>query len=402
VTFADGDVAPKTATIPIINDALAEPDETFEVTLSNASGAVLGSVTTAAVTIPSNDQPVPPPANGQPGILQLSAAAYAVDESSGNLIVTIQRIGGTSGAVGATLTISPGTAVAGQDYVGSSSIVAFGSGDAASRIVSIPIVNDTTAEPAESFTVTLSAPTGGATLGAPIAAVASIRDNDPPASPVLTLTPHTKRLDVSWNAVATALTYKVFLNPDGISGFAQVGADVVAPATNVSLDVSVHTFKWPAALLRVEACNDTACTGSVALSTASAMLPAIGYLKAAGVDANDTFGTSVASERRRHDCRRRRAGRGQQRDRHRRQRGQQLDCRFRRRLRVRTRRGRVVAAGLPQSVQHSPGQRLRQGRLDQQATVRRSPSARRTGTRVPARSTCSCAMARAGRSRVPR
>ena len=294
VTFADGDVAPKTATIPIINDALAEPDETFEVTLSNASGAVLGSVTTAAVTIPSNDQPVPPPANGQPGVLQLSAAAYAVDESSGNLIVTIQRIGGTSGAVGATLTISPGTAVAGQDYVGSSSIVAFGSGDAASRIVSIPIVNDTTAEPAESFTVTLSAPTGGATLGAPIAAVASIRDNDPPASPVLTLTPHTKRLDVSWNAVATALTYKVFLNPDGISGFAQVGADVVAPATNVSLDVSVHTFKWPAALLRVEACNDTACTGSVALSTASAMLPAIGYLKAAGVDANDTFGTSVA------------------------------------------------------------------------------------------------------------
>jgi Calx-beta domain/FG-GAP repeat len=294
VTFADGDVAPKTATIPIVNDALAEPDETFEVTLSNASGAALGSVTTATITIPSNDQPVPPPANGQPGILQLSAAAYAVDESSGNLIVTIQRIGGTSGAVGATLTISPGTAVAGQDYVGTSSIVSFGSGDAASRIVSIPIVNDNTAEPAESFTVTLSAPTGGATLGAPIAAVASIRDNDPPASPVLTLTPHTKRLDVSWNAVPTALNYKVFLNPDGISGFAQVGADVVAPATNVSLDVSVHTFKWPAALLRVEACNDTACTGSVALSTASAMLPAIGYLKAASVDSNDTFGASVA------------------------------------------------------------------------------------------------------------
>jgi Calx-beta domain-containing protein/FG-GAP repeat protein len=294
VTFADGDVAPKTATIPIINDALAEPDETFEVTLSNASGASLGTVTTATITIPSNDQPVPPPANGQPGVLQLSASAYAVDESSGNLIVTVTRIGGTSGAVGATLAISPDTAVAGQDYVGTSSVVSFGSGDAASRVVSIPIVNDTIAEPAESFTVTLTAPTGGATLGAPIAAVASIRDNDPPASPVLTLTPHTKRLDVSWNAVPTALTYKVFLNPDGISGFSQVGADVVAPATSASLDVSVHTFKWPAALVRVEACNDTACTGSTALGTATAMLPAIGYLKAANADSNDTFGTSVA------------------------------------------------------------------------------------------------------------
>jgi hypothetical protein len=294
VTFADGDVAPKSATIPITNDALAEPDETFEVTLSNASGASLGTVTNATVTIPANDQPVPPPANGQPGILQLSSAAYAVDESSGNLIVTVARIGGTSGAVGATLTISADTAVAGQDYVGTSSVVSFGSGDAASRIVAIPIVNDTTAEPAESFTVTLSAPTGGATLGAPFAAVASIRDNDPPASPVLTLTPHPKRLDLSWNAVPTALSYKVFLNPDGISGFSQVGADMVAPATSASLDVAVHTFQWPAALLRVEACNDTACTGSAAQSTATAMLPAIGYLKAASVDSSDTFGTSVA------------------------------------------------------------------------------------------------------------
>lgn len=294
VTFADGDTAPKTATIPIINDALAEPDETFEVTLSNTSGASLGTVTTATITIPSNDQPVPPPANGQPGILQLSSSDYAVNESSGNVIVTVTRIGGTNGTVGATLTMTLSTAVAGQDYTGTSSVVSFGPGDASSRIVAIPIVNDNTAEPAESFSVTLSAPTGGATLGAPIAAVVSIRDNDPPASPVLTLTPHTKRLDVSWNAVPTALRYKVFLNPDGVSGFTQLGADVVAPTTDASIDVSVHTFKWTAALLRVEACNDTACTGSTALSTANAMLPAIGYLKAASVDANDTFGTSVA------------------------------------------------------------------------------------------------------------
>jgi hypothetical protein len=293
VTFAGGDTAPKTATIPIVNDALAEPDETFEVLLSNASGATLGSVTTATITIPANDQPAPPPSNGVPGSLQLSASAYSVNESSGNLTVTVTRIGGTTGAVGATLTVSPDTAVAGQDYVGTSFAVAFGSGDAANRIVQVPIVNDTVAEAAESFSVTLTAPTGGATLGAPIAAVASIRDNDPPAPPVLTLTPQTKRLEVSWNAVPTALTYKVFLNPDGISGFNQI-AEVTAPDTTAALDVSVHTFKWAAALVRVEACNDTACTGSTALSTASAMLPAIGYSKASGIDPGDAFGSSVA------------------------------------------------------------------------------------------------------------
>ena len=294
ISFAAGDVAPKTATIPILNDALAEPDETFEVELSNASGASLGATTSATVTIPANDQPAPPPANGQPGSLQLSASAYSVNESSGNLIVTVTRVGGTSGIVGATLTISPGTALAGQDYTGTSSTVSFGSGDASSRIVSIPIVNDSAAEGVESFSVTLTAPTGGATLGAPISAIATITDNDPPDAPAVTLDVATKQLELRWNAVPTALTYKVFLNPDGASGFTQIGADVAAPATTATLDVSVHTFKWAAASLRVEACNATACSGSPALSVADAMLGAIGYLKAASVDPNDTLGTSVA------------------------------------------------------------------------------------------------------------
>jgi hypothetical protein len=294
VTFAAGDAAPKAAVIPIINDATAENDETFEVGLSNATGASLGTVATATVTIPANDQPVPPPAGGQPGSLQLSSASYSVNESSGNLVVTVTRIGGTGGVVGATLTTTAGTALAGSDYVGTSSAVSFGSGDAASRIVSIPIVNDSVAEFAESFTVTLSAPTGGATLGAPFAATASIQDNDPPNQPVLTLSATTKSLELSWNAVPTALTYKVLLNPDGVSGFSQVGADVGAPVTGASVDVSVHTFKWAAAQLRVEACNDSSCSSSQAVSASAAMLDAIGYFKAASVDATDEAGTSVA------------------------------------------------------------------------------------------------------------
>lgn len=294
VTFAAGDSAPKVATIPIVNDALAETDETFEVVLSSASGAALGTVATATITIPANDQPAPPPAGGQPGSLQLSSAAYSVNESSGNLVVTVTRVGGTSGTVGATLTISPGSALSGSDYVGTSSTVSFGAGDAASRIVSIPIVNDNAAELAESFSVTLSTPTGGATLGAPTTATASIQDNDPPAAPVVTLSQGTKRLDLSWNAVPTALTYRVFLNPDGASGFTQVGADVPAPTTSASIDVSVHTFNWASASLRVEACNDSACSGSAAQSASSAMLATIGYLKAASVDIDDALGTSVA------------------------------------------------------------------------------------------------------------
>lgn len=51
LSWADGDSSTKTITIPIISDAVAEPNEAFTVTLSGATGASLGSPATATVTI---------------------------------------------------------------------------------------------------------------------------------------------------------------------------------------------------------------------------------------------------------------------------------------------------------------------------------------------------------------
>jgi subtilisin family serine protease len=54
VSFADGENS-KTIRIPIIDDTFADGAETFTVTLSNASGAPLGTQTTATITIADND-----------------------------------------------------------------------------------------------------------------------------------------------------------------------------------------------------------------------------------------------------------------------------------------------------------------------------------------------------------
>ena len=56
VTFANGDTANKTVSIPIVNDTSVEPNETVNLALSSPTGgATLGSPSTAVLTITDND-----------------------------------------------------------------------------------------------------------------------------------------------------------------------------------------------------------------------------------------------------------------------------------------------------------------------------------------------------------
>ena len=102
---------------------------------------------------------------GGASTLQLSSPTYSVHESGGNAIITVTRTGSSTGAVSATLTLTPGTAAAGSDYTGTSFTVTFASGDMADKTVLIPIVNDALDENDETVNLTLGSPTGGATIG---------------------------------------------------------------------------------------------------------------------------------------------------------------------------------------------------------------------------------------------
>ncbi len=55
VTFAAGDAAPKTVTVPIIDDVYVEGPETVQLRLLNPVGATLGAQPTATLTITDND-----------------------------------------------------------------------------------------------------------------------------------------------------------------------------------------------------------------------------------------------------------------------------------------------------------------------------------------------------------
>jgi hypothetical protein len=90
VTFNDGETS-KTVNIPITDDLLNEPDETVNITLSNAGGSgALGTPATAVLTI-ANDDPVG-------GYIKFSAPNYSVNEG-GVATITVQRVGTLTQAV---------------------------------------------------------------------------------------------------------------------------------------------------------------------------------------------------------------------------------------------------------------------------------------------------------------
>jgi hypothetical protein len=140
-----------------------------------------------------------------------SAASVTVDESAGTATLGVTRTGGRPNVpVTVDFATHDGSAVAAQDYTSKTGSVTIPAGQTTATI-SVPITNDTAQEAQESFTVTLSNPTAGASLGAASETV-NIAANDVPAAKPPTTTPPPAPAcdkfdidDVDSNAKATRL-----------------------------------------------------------------------------------------------------------------------------------------------------------------------------------------------------
>jgi hypothetical protein len=146
-----------TFNVPILDDNAVEGNETFSVTLSAPSpGATIGAQNPAVVTIVDVEN----------GVVQFASPTYTVAEDGGSITITVTRSGGSTGAVSVNYATSSGTATSGSDFTATSGTINFAAGDSTPKTIVVPITNDGVPEPPETFTVTLSAPTGGVTIGA--------------------------------------------------------------------------------------------------------------------------------------------------------------------------------------------------------------------------------------------
>ncbi len=172
VIFADGELS-KIIAIPLFDDTLDEPSETFTVMLTNpAPGTRIGPSPSAQITIIDDDIP---------GVLSLAATTFTAQENAATADLTITRTNGSDGTVSATFTATPGTATAGSDYATTSGTVTLLDGET-TKTFCISLLDDFVDEPNETFAVTLSAPTAGASLGTLQTATVTIVDNDIPGT----------------------------------------------------------------------------------------------------------------------------------------------------------------------------------------------------------------------------
>lgn len=150
VTWIAGDTLDKIMVLPLLDDTVFEGDESYTLALTNPAGGVVIGQPNITILITDNEI-----ANiGTPAFV----SAVNVDESAGNAVLTVSRVGGSDGPLTIDYLTSnaPGdTALEAVDYQAVSGVLTWANGDATDRTFNIPIIDDGNAEGGEFFTVVL-------------------------------------------------------------------------------------------------------------------------------------------------------------------------------------------------------------------------------------------------------
>ena len=148
LSFAPGETS-KTVTVTVLPDAVDEPDETFDLTVSAATEATVADASGRA-TIADDD--------GPPALSVADATVVEGDAGTTNAAFTVTLAPASGKTVTVRYATSNGTAAAPGDYATATGTLTFAPGET-SKIVTVPVVGDSADEADETFTVTLSGAT---------------------------------------------------------------------------------------------------------------------------------------------------------------------------------------------------------------------------------------------------
>ena len=235
--FAPGDTS-KTIRVPVLEDATAEPVETFTVVLGNPAGTnVVHDTGVGTIT----DE-------GLPGLSIADAPTVA---EGGDAVFPVTLSPASSQVVTVAYTTQDGTAVADSDYTATSGTLRFEPGETIQNI-QVATLRDAIAEPSESFTVELSDPVGTAITNS--TGVGTIAADAMPALSITDAVPVAEGGEatfmVSLSPASSELVTVAYATQDGT---AVAGSDYTAASGTLQFDpgMTSHT-------IRVAVLNDTA------------------------------------------------------------------------------------------------------------------------------------------------
>lgn len=136
---------------------------------------VKSAVATATTTVPTL------------GFASTSTAVSTTEGNSGtsNATFTASLSSASALAVTVNYATASGTAISGSDFTPTSGTLTFASGET-SKTITVPVIGDAVFETNETYTLTLSQASAGATLGSALTATGTITNDDTNAAPTIT------------------------------------------------------------------------------------------------------------------------------------------------------------------------------------------------------------------------
>ena len=248
--------------VPITDDSVDEPPQTFTVVLNNPVNATIADGS-GQVSIIDND------GGGTPS---LSISNATVAEGAGTATLRVTLLNGGTGTVTVSWATEAGTATVGQDFTAAAGSLSFAAGEVA-KDISVSIIDDSADESNENFTVKLRN-AQGATIADSTGQI-TITDNDggtttnrPSAPRNLAADPGNAQVTLSWTEPASnggaAITSYEYRYAAGTNAFLDIWITVPGGATQVTVGQLSNgtTYRF-----QVRAVNE-AGGGSAATTTA--------------------------------------------------------------------------------------------------------------------------------------
>jgi uncharacterized delta-60 repeat protein len=138
-----GGVTSQSFDVPILPNDIARPDRVFNVTIYDPSSGSLGTITNAQVEI-INDNILSGFAEFENGsfIPNNTTMGYGINENGGSTLITVARLGGSSGVLTVNVASTNGSAINGVNYVGFTNTLTWTNSDSSIKTISVPVMDD--------------------------------------------------------------------------------------------------------------------------------------------------------------------------------------------------------------------------------------------------------------------